>query len=101
VISAGATIVAETPTTSVTVERSVSAGGVLSAKLNGISLVFQGDEAHAVVPSGRKNVLEWRVVGAAGTKFSIKVAEPSNADCSDSGTINASGKEAGACAFNS
>ena len=87
------------PVRPVTVESAVANGGLLSAKLNTKYLVFQNGRAHAVVSTGQKNRLEWRVVGAAGISWSIRVTEPPDAGCGDSGTLDASGKEKGSCDF--
>jgi hypothetical protein len=94
------TMLTAAPTVSVTVTRSIAAGGQLSAKLNRKVLVFQNDRAHAVVSTGQRNTLEWRVVGATGVTWSIQVAEPANASCGGTGTLDASGKEGRFCDFN-
>jgi hypothetical protein len=95
------TVLIAAPTTSVTIQRSIGEGGVLSAKLNRKALVFHDDRSHAAVSKGQTNTVEWLVVGAAGTSWSIKVVEPTNANCGDAGTLDAAAKEAGSCDFNS
>lgn len=95
------TALAAASTVSVTVEGKVGAGGLFSAKLNRKSLEFQNDEAHAVVGEHQTNTLTWRVLGGAGTTWSIRVTKPSDVDCGDSGTLDGAGKEAGSCDFQS
>jgi hypothetical protein len=52
------------------------------------------------VSEGQRNTLEWRVVGAAGTTWNIRVTDPTNANCGGEGTLGASGKEGRFCDFN-
>ncbi|MBI4501723.1 MAG: hypothetical protein HY700_11240 [Gemmatimonadetes bacterium] len=93
------TVLAAAPTVPVTVTRSVTGDARLGAKLNRKDLRFVNDAAHAVVGKGQQNTLAWAVVGAPGSTFSIKVTEPGDADCGDSGTLDQSGTESGSCSF--
>src|SRR4051794_12194846 len=93
------TLLAAAPSTGVTVTRSTKGGAIASAKLNTKKLVFSGDEAHAVVGQGQTNTLEWVAVGPPGSSFTIKVTEPKKADCGGGSTLDASGKDAGSCDF--
>ncbi len=88
------------PTTQVTVTRTLDGGPMLTAHLNGKTLGFSQDVAHAVVGVGQTNTLDWIVVGPPGSSYTIAVTSPPGAACSGGSQLDQDGRDAGSCDFN-
>jgi hypothetical protein len=98
------TVLAAAPTLHVTVARTLAGGPRLDARLNDRRLAFDGaDMAHAIVGQGQSNHLEWIVVGAPGSSYTIAVTEPPRTPCGDpslnGATLDNSGRDGGSCDF--
>ena len=84
----------------VSVARSLKGGARLDAKLNGVRLIFGGDDkAHAVAGAGQNNTLTWVVIGPHGSCYTIEVTDPQGAGCEGGCTLDADGRDSGSCDF--
>lgn len=94
------TLLANAPTTPVTVKKTEQGEALIGAKLNGHTLQFANGVAHAIVGKGQNNSLTWVVVGPPSSAYTIAIVEPPGSGCSDAGELDDSGKDAGSCDFN-